>query len=73
MLFPGGLLSSCLRRQRLLMIPSLKGLPIKGAEINQGDELELELELELIQYQMTQRPMLLCEVGARSLRASSHA
>ena len=36
-------------------------------------ELELELELELIQYQMTQKPMLRCEVGARSLRASSHA
>ena len=33
----------------------------------------LELELELIQYQMTQKPMLRCEVGARSLRASSHA
>ena len=32
-----------------------------------------ELELELIQYQMTQKPMLRCEVGARSLRASSHA
>ena len=30
-------------------------------------------ELELIQYQMTQKPMLRCEVGARSLRASSHA
>ena len=37
------------------------------------EELELELELELIQYQMTQKPMLRCEVGARSLRASSHA
>ena len=37
MLFPEGLLS-CLRRQRLLMIPGLKGLPIKSAEINQGDE-----------------------------------
>ena len=33
----------------------------------------VELELELIQYQMTQKPMLRCEVGARSLRASSHA
>ena len=37
MLFPEGLLS-CLRRQRLLMIPGLKGLPIKSAEINQGGE-----------------------------------
>ena len=37
MLLPEGLLS-CPRRQRLLMIPSLKGLPIKSAEINQGDE-----------------------------------
>ena len=36
-------------------------------------KLKLELELELIQYQMTQKPMLRCEVGARSLRASSHA
>ena len=36
-------------------------------------DVELELELELIQYQMTQKPMLRCEVGARSLRASSHA
>ena len=33
-------------------------------------EIELELELELIQYQMTQKPMLRCEVGARSLRTS---
>ena len=31
-------------------------------------ELELELELELIQPQMTQKPMLRGEVGARALR-----
>ena len=31
-------------------------------------KLELELELELIQTQMTQKPMLRVEVGARALR-----
>ena len=30
--------------------------------------LELEFELELIQTQMTQKPMLRVEVGARALR-----
>ena len=32
---------------------------------------ELELELELIQTQMTQKPMLRVEVGARALRSSA--
>ena len=32
-----------------------------------------EFGLEITQNQMAQKPMLRCEVGARSLRASSHA
>ena len=43
------------------------------SQLNEIAEEKQEIELELILYQMTQKPMLRCEVGARSLRASSHA
>ena len=51
-----------------------------GAQLIHGEELE-ELRpkdlraggLEQTQHQMTQKRMQRCEVGARSLRASSHA
>ena len=45
--------------------------PVAGHARVSGCPLYRELELELIQYQMTQKPMLRCEVGARSLRVKS--
>ncbi len=42
-----------------------------GGTVVHPQILELELELELIQYQMTQKPMLWCEGEGAPVRAAN--